>query len=211
MTKKIDDEAQNFESQTETQPDQIIPTTPKELKEVANKLTSLQPRGADGKFLSKTDKAPTMLEKRKAYVERTVDKVAGLLEIPYEQLKLEPRDDAETAMIKCLILGVYNASDEKGGLGAKVKVWEAVNKVLGLGTVDKEEKSTSPFSIVLVDPFAGLTPEEKKQALLNAREHVPLQTKTKPSWVDAEVLSTNPAPQQYLDGDYHPDKSRGSA
>lgn len=211
---KIQDSVTQNETPLETPaetPEQIIPT-PKELNEAVTALATAPARGADGRWISK--KSTEFETQRKEHVENAITDAWTIVQSGDYEVK--DGDSLNVQMIKSICRGVITASDEKGGLAAKAKAWEIIMKAIGLGTVDRPKAEENTFQVCIVDPFSGMSAEERAEALAKAVEWRPPATKTRPSFADATpaVASAETIDPQYVDNgqdSYHPAKPRGSA
>lgn len=58
--------------------------------------------------------------------------------------------------------------------------------------IEAAKKSGNTFNTVVVDPLAGLSAAERVEVLKAATEYKPVEIKRRPSFADAEVISTDP-------------------
>jgi hypothetical protein len=122
---------------------------------------------------------------RRERAERAIEQIAEILES--KSYDANDDDTVSVRILKSLVRGIIESSDEKGGLGAKAKAWDVLLKALGAYNVDKEEAGRNQNIVVIIP---GPPEGAKIEAAPNNKPLI------RPSWaapptIDAEVVSEN--------------------
>lgn len=173
-----------------------------ELKRACDALAVAErPRNSLGRFCSPSSK--TAEEQRRENAQQIIANVQELLlHATEEDLKPKPEDSLNLLLIKTLVKNARE-SDPNKTMSGSVKLLETLHK--SAGVYEKQDpKNNQGFTVLIVDPWAGLTQAEREEAMKNAVEYRPIVRKTKPSWAESEVVDAVNA-QNVIEGEYQGD------
>jgi hypothetical protein len=184
----------------ETKEEALALPTPEQIKEQAKKAKRAPQRNPEtGRFLSKKD--PEFKHIQKVRAQKALTDLGDILET--NDLTIKKDDTAWVQMIKATAQCVLSNSDENSA--SKSKAVGLFAHLLGADSLAKEDDGPKGLTVVLPDPFAGLSVEERAKLIstlpkVEDESHPWGIPPKKPSWVDdppvidAEILS---APDSY--------------
>jgi len=182
----------------ETKEEALALPTPEQIKEQAKKAKRAPQRDPEtGKFLSK--KSPEFKQIQKARAEKALTQIGDVLEA--RDLTIKPDDPVFVQMLKATAQCVRSNSEENSA--SKAKAVGMFADLLGVKELTRTDDG--PKGVVLPDPFAGLSVEQRAKLIatlpkVEDESHPWGIPPKKPSWVDdppiidAEIVS---APDSY--------------